>query len=62
MRLSKPTKTLKSWLAITETEIAKLKDSKGQPAEAGLAHATKTRDIIVGELRLRGEEAHGRAA
>jgi hypothetical protein len=62
MRLSKSTETLKTWLAMTEAEIGRLKNPRDQQTEARLAHATKTREIIAGELKIREEEAGERAA
>lgn len=62
MRLYKTTETLKSWLSITEKEIAELQSAKGQNIEARLAHAVKVRDIIAGELRQRDIETKTRAA
>lgn len=62
MRLHKPTETLKSWLSITEKEIAGLQNLKGPNIDARRDHAVKVRDIIAGELRQREVETQTRAA
>ncbi len=57
MALTQTTETLKSWLEITDAEIAELRGqdcaTDAEQIKARLDHALKVRGIVAGELETR---------